>query len=83
MRDFKRSTPMKITLSYLTPLLAAGAAAAAISAAPTAAAADVQSCPSASAVCHSPGNVSIDDSPASVQVGPYGPFYDGYARGRD
>jgi hypothetical protein len=74
---------MRITLSYLTPLLAAGAAAAAISAAPIAAAADVQSCQPASGVCQSPGNVSINDSPDAVQVGPYGPLYDGYARGRD
>jgi hypothetical protein len=74
---------MRIKLSYLAPLLAAGAAAAAISAAPSAAAADVQSCRPASAVCQSPGNVQINDSPAAVQVGPYGPLYDGYARGRD
>ena len=74
---------MRIKLSYLTPLLAAGATAAAISAAPTAAAADVHSCQPASAVCQSPGNVQIDNSPASVQVGPYGPLYDGYARGHD
>ena len=74
---------MKIKLTYLTPLLAAGAVAAAISAAPIAAAADVQACQPASGVCQSPGNVSINNSPASVQVGPYGPLYDGYARGRD
>ena len=74
---------MRITLSYLTPLLAAGAAAAAIIAAPTAAAADVQSCQPAAGVCQSPVNVSINDSPDAIQVGPNGPLHDGYARGHD
>ena len=74
---------MRIKLSYLTALLAAGAAAAAISAAPIAAAADVPACQPGTAVCQSPGNVQINNSPASVPVGPYGPLYDGYARGHD
>src|SRR4029077_11616416 len=40
-----RRTTMGMKLQYLTPLLAAGAAAVAIAAAPTAVAADQQSCP--------------------------------------
>jgi hypothetical protein len=75
---------MQIKLSHVTPLLAAGAVAAAIAAAPTAAAADMQSCTSSgSKHCQSPGNVQINDSTAVGQVGPYGPLYNGYARGRD
>ncbi len=78
---------MRIKLSYTTLLLAG--AAVAIAAAPTAAAAAVvPSCvsdgSSGSAICQSPGNVQIDNSPASVpQAGPYGPLYGGYARGHD
>ena len=43
---------------------------AAISAAPTAAAADVQSCQPASGVCQSPGYVAINDSPDAIRLGP-------------
>lgn len=62
---------MRIKLSYLTPLLAAGAAAAAIAAAPMAAAtaaASPQSCSSvgAGSECQTPGNVQINDSPPAV-----------------
>ena len=54
---------------YITPLLAAGAAAVAIAAAPTAFAADQQSCngSGSSTVCLSPGNVPIKASPTDVQ----------------
>ena len=49
---------------YITPLLAAGAAAVAIAAAPTAFAADQQSCNGSGSgtVCLSPGNVPINTS---------------------
>ena len=60
---------MGMKLQYLTSLLAAGAAAVAIAAAPTASAADQQSCngSGSSTVCLSPGNVSIKTSPPDVQ----------------
>jgi hypothetical protein len=61
---------MRIKLSYLTPLLAAGAIAAAIAGAPIAAA--DQSC--SGNVCQSPGNVQINDSPPPVQSDPYGGY---------
>lgn len=76
-----KGTTVRITLSSITPLLVAGAAATAIVAAPTAAAADVQSC--GSVMCASPDDVQIDSSPPAVAVGPYGPLYTGYARGHD
>jgi hypothetical protein len=60
--------PMKLT--YITPLLAAGAAALAIAAAPTAAAANGQTC--SGNICESPGNVQINNSPPPVQFYPYG-----------
>jgi hypothetical protein len=76
---------MRITLKYLTPLLAAGAAAAAIAAAPTALAAPTaaanppqaqESCIdlNTGSQCQSPGNVQINDSPA----GPIYPYYGYY-----
>ena len=52
---------MRIKLTYLAPLLAAGAAAVAIAAAPTAAAANVQTC--SGNICKSPGNVQINNAP--------------------
>ena len=52
---------MGMKLQYITPLLAAGAAAVAIVAAPTAFATDQQSC-SSGTVCLSPGNVPINTS---------------------
>jgi len=61
---------MRIKLTYITPLLAAAAAAVAISAAPTAAAANGQTC--SGNICQSPGNVQINDSPPPVQFYPYG-----------
>jgi hypothetical protein len=62
---------MRIKLSYITPLLAAGAAAAAIGAAPTAGAAPTpRSC--TGAICQSPGNVEIVNTPPQVTYHPYG-----------
>jgi hypothetical protein len=51
-------------LQYITPLLAAGAAAVVIAAAPTAFATDQQSCNGSGSgtVCLSPGNVPINTS---------------------
>ncbi|MCW2563493.1 MAG: hypothetical protein JWQ31_2053 [Mycobacterium sp.] len=67
---------MRVKLSYLTPLLAAGAAAVAISAAPIASAASTtqQSCSDSvsGSVCESPGNVEINDSPGPMNFDPYG-----------
>jgi hypothetical protein len=63
---------MRIKLNYITPLLAAGA----IAAAPTAAAAPApapterRSC--TGAICQSPGNVEINNAPPSVSYRPYG-----------
>ena len=59
---------------YITPLLAAGAAAVAIAAAPTAFATDQQSCNGSGSgtVCQSPGNVRITAPPPQVQFHPYG-----------
>src|SRR5258705_5016699 len=59
--DVQRSTTMRIKLTYIAPLLAAGAAAVAIAAAPTAAAANVQTC--SGVICQSPGNGQINNAP--------------------
>ena len=61
---------MRIKLTFIAPLLAAGAAAVAIAAAPTAAAAIVQTC--SGNVCQSPGNVQLNNVPPPVQYHPYG-----------
>ena len=61
---------MGMKLKYITPLLAAGAAAVAIAAAPTAFATNQQSC--SGTVCQSPGNVQIKTPPPHVQYHPYG-----------
>jgi hypothetical protein len=60
---------MGMKLKYITPLLAAGAAAVAIAAAPTAFATDQQSCNgSGSGTVFVPaGNVPINTSPPDVQ----------------
>jgi len=65
---------MKRTIRYLAPVLAAGAAAAAIVAAPIASAATGESCGlgGGGTVCQSAGNVQINDSPGAVQFYPYG-----------
>jgi hypothetical protein len=65
---------MAMKLQYITPLLAAGAAAIAIAAAPTAFAADQHSCSGSlsGTVLQSPGNGAIKSSPPTVQSQPYG-----------
>ena len=72
---------MGIKISWVTPLLGAGAVAAAIAAAPIASAdpgsqapAQQQTCNSSGAgtVCQSPGNVQINDAPPPAQFYPYG-----------
>jgi hypothetical protein len=69
---------MRIRLTFVPPLLVAGAAAVAVTAAPIAAAAPVsassQTCATAGAgtVCQSPGNVQINDAPPPVSFYPYG-----------
>jgi hypothetical protein len=83
--NHRRSLIMRIKLNYITPLLAAGAAAVAIAAAPAAAAAEVQSCVNSgsSTVCQSPGNVQVNSSSPAPSAGPYaayGPFFT-YDRG--
>jgi hypothetical protein len=63
---------MGLKLRYITPLLAAGAAAVAIAAAPTAFATDQQSCNGSGSgtACLSPGNVPVNSSPTDVQHHP-------------
>ena len=62
---------MRIKLTYIALLLAAGAAEVAIAAAPTAAAASTgQTC--SGNICHSPGNVQIINAPPPVSYHPYG-----------
>jgi hypothetical protein len=69
---------MSIKLSYIAPMLAAGAAAVAISAAPIASAASAaapqQSCTESvsGSECESPGNVQITDTPGAMNYDPYG-----------
>ncbi len=67
---------MRVKLTYLMPMLAAGAAAVAISAAPIASAASTiqQSCTDSvsGSECQSPGNVEINDTPAPMNFDPYG-----------
>ena len=64
---------MGTKLKYITPLLAAGAAAVAIAAAPTAFAANqAHQQPCSGTVCQSPGNVQIKTPPPHVQYHPYG-----------
>jgi hypothetical protein len=63
---------MGMRLHYITPLLAAGVAAVAIAAAPTAFAADQQSCHGSGSgtVCLSPANVPIKTHPTDVSAPP-------------
>jgi hypothetical protein len=69
--EMQRSTAMPIKLTYIAPLLAAGAAAVAIAAAPTATAASTgQTC--SGNICQSPGNVQINNAPPPVSYHPYG-----------
>ena len=69
---------MRIKLTYIAPLLAAGAAAVAIAAAPAGAAANGQTC--SGNICQSPGNVQINSARPPVQFYPYGdmPFLLGH-----
>jgi hypothetical protein len=80
---------MRMKLSYLTPLLAAGAAAVAIAAAPTAMAATAPAgchmmgadpvCPDTHSTLISPppGNSQINASPGPVSFGPQYPYAEG------
>ena len=64
---------MRITLNHITPLLAVGAAAIAIAAAPSAVA--EQPCTNlggSKTICQSPGNVQINNAPPPVSYHPYG-----------
>jgi hypothetical protein len=66
---------MKLRTSYITTLLATGAAAVAIAAAPTALAdTTALSCDTTNAgsECQTPGNVQIDNAPPVVGFYPYG-----------
>ncbi|MCW2653176.1 MAG: hypothetical protein JWR32_4152 [Mycobacterium sp.] len=83
---------MRIRLNYITPLLVAGAAAAAIAAAPTAMAATANSasepsscftqgiCPNTQSTLSggaSSGNVQLNASPGPVQYSPQYPYSEG------
>jgi hypothetical protein len=63
---------MKISPARMTPLLMAGAAAAAILTAPAAMAAESCDGTGGGTVCQSPGNVQIDDATPAAQFYPYG-----------
>ena len=64
---------MRINLIYVTPLLAAGAAAVAIVAAPTAAALPkICAANGAGTTCQSPGNVEVTNPARAVSFYPYG-----------
>jgi hypothetical protein len=72
---------MRIKFTFVPPLLAAGAAVVAVTAAPIAAAAPAPGNPSAQqscatigagTICQSPGNVQINDAPPPVSFYPYG-----------
>ncbi len=68
---------MTITSRFIAPLLAAGAVAAAIAAAPNASAADVRTCANGggATICQSPGNAEIHTNGPQVQAPrSYGPF---------
>jgi hypothetical protein len=71
-----KETIMKIRTSYITTLLATGAAAVAVAAAPTALADTTTglSCDTTNAgsECQTPGNVQIDNAPPVVGFYPYG-----------
>jgi hypothetical protein len=63
---------MKVRISYITILMATGATAVAIAAAPTALAAMSCDTTNAGSECQTPGNVQIDDAPPAVGFAPYG-----------
>lgn len=71
---------MRKVFGYATPLLATAAVAAVIAAAPTASAADQQSCTDLGGAtqCQTPGNVQIHSAPPAQLSAPwsiYGPFF--------
>ena len=73
---------MRSKLGFITTFLAAGAAAAAIAAAPTALAgpAPVEQCVYlgvSETQCQTPGNVQINDNPAYVQDASQYPYWEG------
>jgi hypothetical protein len=74
---------MTMNRRFIAPLLAAGAAAISIAAAPVALADSTttqQSCSFTSQTdtqCQSPGNVQINDSPGYMQYGPQYPYWEG------
>jgi hypothetical protein len=82
---------MRIRFTYIAPLLAAGAAAVAITAAPIAAAASAPAAAPHGAcdngvtgtVCDTPGDVGLNASPPPVDYSPYGDdgFLLGYGGG--
>ena len=67
---------MRTKSTYFTALFGTAAAAVAVLAAPMAAAADGNSCAAheSTTVCHSPGNVQINDAPPAVHFHPYGGY---------
>jgi hypothetical protein len=81
IQGHRRSAAMRIKLSYITPLIAAGAAAVAIAAAPTAFAQSCDSIGVGQTQCQSPGNVQINDSPGPVQYSPQYPYWEGDSYG--
>src|ERR1700730_13868458 len=79
LRSHRRSTTVRIKVNYIAPLLAAGAAAVAITAAPIAAAAPAPAAAQGAcdgggsgSICGTPGTVGINDSPPPVSYDPYG-----------
>src|SRR3977135_2243461 len=79
---------MRIRFTYIAPLVAAGAAAVAITGAPIAAAASAPphgACDAgvSGSICQTPGDVEINDSPPAVNYDPYGDdgFLLGYGGG--
>jgi hypothetical protein len=75
--DRRRSAAVRIGLKFITPLIAAGAVAAVMAAAPMAAADSTQAAQTCNqsgpgTQCQSPGNVQLNDDPAPVQFYPYG-----------
>jgi hypothetical protein len=70
---YERTVIMRIKSNYVAAMVAAGAAALAIAAAPTASAATVQHCVNSgvSASCQTAGNVQIVTAPTDQRPRPY------------
>jgi hypothetical protein len=70
---YERTVIMRIKCNYIAAMVAAGAAALAIAAAPTASAATVQRCVNSgvSASCQTAGNVQIVTAPTGQTPRPY------------